>query len=172
MNLKDFLSRYATEAPALEIDAKPAYASYALLGIDDEVDVCELCGKRDLKATMVLSALDADGDEVAVVRYGRDCGARALGWRVSADRAEKIARGTARFTYDQLYDLLDPALGGVARPGSDAVSAGPNRATGTVDGVRIEVEVARPKRAQALLVQGWTRAFALGKDLVLWRRAP
>lgn len=161
MNLNDFLSRYA---PAPAADAEPAYASFALLGIDDEVDVCELCGKRDLKATMVLSALDADGDEVAVVRYGRDCGARALGWKVSADRAEKIARGTARFTYDQLYDTLSAAL---------AVGVGPNRATGTVDGVPIEVEVARPKRAQTLLAEGWTRAFAFGKNsVVLWRRAP
>lgn len=161
MAFSDFLRVSAPEA---------SYAGYALLGIDDEVTVCELCGKQDLKATMVLAALDADGDEVAVVRYGRDCGARALGWKVSADRAEKLARGTARFTYDQLYDLLDPALGGVARPGSDAVAAGPNRATGTVDGVQIEVEVARPKRAQTLLAQGWTRAFALGKNnIVLWR---
>lgn len=155
MGFSDFLSRVSSP--------EVSYAGYALLGIDDEVTVCELCGKQDLKATMVLAALDADGDEVAVVRYGRDCGARALGWKVSADRAEKLARGTARFTYDQIYHLLSAAL---------AVGVGPNRATGTVDGVRIEVEVARSKRAQALLVQGWTRAFALGKDLVLWRRAP
>jgi hypothetical protein len=31
-----------------------------------------------------------------VVNYGRDCGARALGWKVSADRAEKLVKGTAR----------------------------------------------------------------------------
>ena len=167
MGFSDFLPRPSSE-PEL------AASSYQLLGMDDEVDVCELCGKRDLKATMVLSALDADGDEVAVVRYGRDCGARALGWKVSADRAEKIARGTARFTYDQLYDLLDPAMGRTARPGSDAVASGPNRATGTVDGVQIEVEVARPKRAQTLLAEGWTRAFAFGlkNSAVLWRLAP
>ena len=166
MAFSDFLLRASGPTQA-------AYDAFALLGIDDEVDVCELCGKRDLKATMVLSALDADGDEVAVVRYGRDCGARALGWKVSADRAEKLARGTARFTYDQLYDLLDPAMGRAARSGSDAVAAGPNRATGTVDGVRIEVEVARPRRAQTLLTQGWARAFTLGKDsIVLWQLAP
>jgi len=68
---------------------------YALLGLDDEVTACELCGKADLKCTMALSELDADGNELGIVRFGRDCGARALGWRVSADRAEKIARGTA-----------------------------------------------------------------------------
>ena len=165
MGFSDFLPRPSSEPER--------FASYQLLGIDDEVDVCELCGKRDLKATMALSALDADGNEVAVVRYGRDCGAKALGWKVSADRAEKLARGTARFTYDQLYDLLDPALGNTPRAGSDAAPAGPNRAVGTVDGVRVEVEVARPKRSAALLAEGWTRAFALGSDtVVLWRLAP
>lgn len=69
---------------------------FRLLGIDDEVTDCECCGKADLKCTMALAELDADGNEAGVVHYGRDCGARALRWSVSADRAEKAARGTLK----------------------------------------------------------------------------
>lgn len=69
---------------------------FRLEGITDEVDVCELCGKKDLKCTMLLVELDADGNELGEVYYGRDCGAAALGWNVSADRAEKLVKGTAR----------------------------------------------------------------------------
>lgn len=68
-----------------------ATPAYRLLGISDDVTVCECCGKADLKCTMALAS-----DDGALVRFGRDCGARALGWSVSADRAEKLVRGTAK----------------------------------------------------------------------------
>ncbi len=83
---------------------------FVYLGISDEVTVCELCGKADLKCTMELSQCDADGNEIAVVRYGRDCGARALGWKVSADRAEKLARGTARMTGERYHAISETNL--------------------------------------------------------------
>lgn len=51
---------------------------YRLLGVDDEVTTCEHCGKADLKRTVVLSRIDADGNEEAVVRFGCDCAARAM----------------------------------------------------------------------------------------------
>ena len=69
-------------------------ARFRLLGICDDVTACDCCGKSDLKCTMALEELDADGNAVGEVYYGRDCGARALGWSVSADRAEKAARGS------------------------------------------------------------------------------
>lgn len=51
---------------------------YTLLGIDDEVTTCELCGRVDLRCTVVLSQRDADHQEVAQVRFGRDCASKAM----------------------------------------------------------------------------------------------
>ncbi len=66
--------------------------------MDDEVTTCEHCGKRNLKCTVVMSALDADGNEVSEVRFGRDCAANAMGKRWRSGRAGKMeqeARATA-----------------------------------------------------------------------------
>ncbi len=73
---------------------------FSLLGIDDEVTTCECCGRSNLKCTVVLAVLDADGNAEGEVRYGRDCGARALGrgsvdsrkQRRAAEDVEKEAR--------------------------------------------------------------------------------
>lgn len=126
---------------------------FVLLGIDDEQQTCELCGKQDLKCTMALAELDADGSELGVVRYGRDCGARALGWRVSATRAESVADGSAKFTYNQCYDVESGRI-------SD------------IDGVRIEVKCtfylgAKFKRRTENLTDGWNR----GPAPYIWRIA-
>lgn len=51
-----------------------------LLAITDETSVCECCGKTNLKRVAVLQL--ADG---SVVRYGRDCAAKALGKKVGKD---------------------------------------------------------------------------------------
>lgn len=66
-----------------------------LLGIRDDVTVCDCCGKSRLKCTVALET--AEG---ATVYYGRDCAARALGRRCSADKMEYAARGAewARLT--------------------------------------------------------------------------
>ena len=130
---------------------------YALLGIDDEVTTCDCCGKSELKCTMALSELDADGCEVAVVHFGRDCGARALGWKVAAERAEKIARGGAvRFDYDTLVRAETAARN----------YSGPT--TIELDGVRMEVDrIFGAKRRARLLTEGWRKGPA---DYV-WRLA-
>jgi len=75
--------------------AKPT--RYTMLGVDDEVTTCEHCGKSNLKCTVVLGALDADGNAVGDVRFGRDCAAAALGRRkgtakAKADYIEQEAR--------------------------------------------------------------------------------
>lgn len=67
-------------------------ASYELLGIDDEVTTCECCGKTNLKCTAVLAILDADSTARGEVRFGRDCAARALRVKMSADKLEGKAR--------------------------------------------------------------------------------
>ena len=67
---------------------------YVLLGVDDEVQVCDDCGKADLKCTVVLGVLDADGNVEREVRFGRDCAAKALRKpsTVKAAKMESLAR--------------------------------------------------------------------------------
>ncbi len=129
---------------------------FRLLGLDESVNVCDLCGKADLKCTMVLAELDADGSDVGEVYYGRDCGARALGWSVSADRAEKLVRGTARIAEADLQAIWH-------RETSKAWGEKPlpRFPEGAVDGVRILV---------------WNRFYNPWdrwppKDLALWNKA-
>jgi hypothetical protein len=58
---------------------------YEYKGITDEETSCSCCGRVELKATIVLAVLDADGNATGeVTHFGRTCGARALGWNVKA----------------------------------------------------------------------------------------
>lgn len=64
--------------------------AYRILGVNDEVTVCECCGKSNLKCTVVLT--NGDGE----VHFGRDCAARAMapkfGRPKTAEAIEKEAR--------------------------------------------------------------------------------
>jgi hypothetical protein len=60
--------------------------AYRVLGTTDEVTECELCGRQELKGTIVLAVLDADGNDEEVVYYGASCGAKAAGWTTPAVR--------------------------------------------------------------------------------------
>lgn len=54
---------------------------FRVLGTTDDVTTCELCGREDLRGTVVLETIDADGNGTGdLVHYGSDCGARAAGW--------------------------------------------------------------------------------------------
>lgn len=67
----------ATTAPA-------ARRTFKVLGTTDDVTQCELCGKAELKGTVVLEFIDADGNGTGeVVYYGASCGARAAGWKTT-----------------------------------------------------------------------------------------
>ena len=50
-------------------------------GITDECVECQRCGRRELKSTVVLAVLDADGNDEAVTYYGSSCARTALGVR-------------------------------------------------------------------------------------------
>lgn len=76
--------------------------AYRLLGIDDSVTTCECCGRSNLKCTVVLEDLET----LAIVRYGRDCGAKALGRRKSAGAADKIEREARSLTIDTIEKEL------------------------------------------------------------------
>ncbi|MFE7397983.1 hypothetical protein [Streptomyces sp. NPDC057557] len=61
--------------------------AYRVKGTTDDVTTCELCGKQELKGTVVLEALDADGNEEAVCYFGVSCAAKAAGWTQREVRA-------------------------------------------------------------------------------------
>jgi hypothetical protein len=57
---------------------------FQILGFNDEVTTCDLCGKQELKGTYALQEYDATGGPVGpVVRFGSTCGRKAAGWTVS-----------------------------------------------------------------------------------------
>lgn len=58
--------------------------AWKILGINDEVTVCECCARRNLKKTVILS----NGDEER--RYGTACAAKALGRKEAHVKAEAI----------------------------------------------------------------------------------
>jgi len=67
---------------------------FKIIGISDET-VCECCGKENLKLTVVLARLDADGNEMEFVKFGRDCAAKATRQRKTAQAIENQARNAA-----------------------------------------------------------------------------
>lgn len=56
-----------------------APARFRYLGVTDECVECQQCGKSDLRSTVVLAVLDADGNTTGTTYYGSHCAARALG---------------------------------------------------------------------------------------------
>src|SRR5919201_1781619 len=60
-----------------------------VLGVVDDVDQCDCCGKQGLKRTVAL-----EWDDGSTTYYGTDCAARAL--RTKASRVESAARQGAR----------------------------------------------------------------------------
>jgi hypothetical protein len=70
-----------------------AVPCFRVLGTSDDYTECQLCGRSDLKSTIALAPLDADGNVCGeTVYYGSDCGARAAGWTESTiTRAARVA---------------------------------------------------------------------------------
>ena len=68
-------------------------ATYRYVGITDECVQCEKCGKAELKSTVVLSILDADGNHTDYVYYGSTCAARALKIKGGGRAVLAAARG-------------------------------------------------------------------------------
>lgn len=57
--------------------------AYRVLGTTNDVTECELCGRVELRGTVVMMPLDADGnDEGDPGYFGSACAARAAGWTV------------------------------------------------------------------------------------------
>jgi len=71
-------------------------ATYRVLGTTDEITECEHCGRVDLKGTIVLGIVDADGNVDERVYFGAVCGARAAGRPVKELRKEAASADYAR----------------------------------------------------------------------------
>jgi hypothetical protein len=81
--------------------------AYKVLGTTDDVTECEHCGRTELKGTIRLGALDADGNVEDVTYFGAVCGARAAGWttkdiRKAATAADRAAQEAARVERERL----------------------------------------------------------------------
>lgn len=72
--------------------------AYRVAGTTDEVTNCELCGRDELKGTVVLEPLDADGNGEGVYCYfGSSCAAKAAGWtQREVTRRVKVAKEEER----------------------------------------------------------------------------
>jgi len=78
---------------------------FRVRGTTDDVTTCDCCGRQNLKATVVMEVLDADGNGTGQMYYlGRDCAAKASGWtqrevmrraREADDEAERQRRWEA-----------------------------------------------------------------------------
>lgn len=80
----------------------PAMMAYRVRGTTDDVTTCDNCGREELKSTVVMEVLDADGNTEDVIYAGCDCAAKlakrtqkeikADARRADKERAEKIER--------------------------------------------------------------------------------
>lgn len=89
-------------------DTAPVKA-YRVKGTTDDVTECELCGRVELKGTVVMEALDADGNVDDMTYFGTQCAAKAAGWTQTevkrrartADREAREAEMEARREADR-----------------------------------------------------------------------
>lgn len=79
---------------------------YRVLGTTDEVTTCEICGRDELKGTIVLGVLDADGNVEAEMYAGSSCGAKAVGrkGRNAAAKLRDEADAATRKILDEAND--------------------------------------------------------------------
>lgn len=82
---------------------------FRVLGTTDDVTTCDQCGRDDLKGTVVLAALDGEGNDDGETYMGSDCAARATGWtqkriRDEVKAAEKAKREAERAAREAACD--------------------------------------------------------------------
>lgn len=78
-----------------------------LLGITNDFDTCECCGRTGLKKVMVI------GDESGQMNYGVNCGAKKLGLS-GLSRTRSISRAQAAVNYRGLKEYVDRRAGQIA----------------------------------------------------------
>ena len=84
--------------------------AFRYIGVTDECVECQKCGKAQLRSTVVLAILDADGNTEDVTYYGSSCAARAL-----AERGTPVKGGgravlqSARWAQERLRNEAEDA---------------------------------------------------------------
>lgn len=101
----------------MEMDTATARRAFRYLGITDESDSCDCCGKTGLKRVVGLEHIDSG----EVVRYGTSCAARALGTRY-ADRELKAAAKAANVTLARIAYFVERAEALEATPAGDSTA--------------------------------------------------
>lgn len=82
-----------------------APARWRYLGTTDESVTCEKCGKDELRSTVMIVPLDAEGnDDGDVTYYGSTCAARALGVKGGGRAVAKAAEGARLQTLMNAHD--------------------------------------------------------------------
>jgi len=95
-----------------------AAPQFRYIGVTDDCVTCQNCGKDELRSTVVLAILDADGNAEEVTYYGSTCAARALAVRGGGRKVLDAARAAqtrtaeqARFAREQLAFYGLPVTG-------------------------------------------------------------
>lgn len=73
--------------------------AYAVRGTTDDVTTCQICGKPELKGTVILAILDADGNAEDVTYAGTTCAAKAARGRGANVTAGQIGKAAADADY-------------------------------------------------------------------------
>lgn len=90
--------------------ATAARQIFRVKGTTNDVTTCELCGRDELKGTVVLEILDTDGTGTGdLVHYGVSCGAKAAGWtskdiRTAAKTADTERRAAQLAAFSAAHD--------------------------------------------------------------------
>jgi hypothetical protein len=108
--------------------------AYRVIGTTDESTECDLCGRVELKCTVMLVPLDADGNADGEVTYfGRSCASKAAGWTVrelnanikraavEKQTAERNARIAQREAETKAYNAWVAETYGTGAPLKDAI---------------------------------------------------
>lgn len=85
---------------------------YVVKGTTGDVTLCDLCGRNDLRKTVILATLDADGNEEERVNYGTDCASRVTGTKAAAIRRQADLadhkNAKARMWANRVIDVYGP----------------------------------------------------------------
>ena len=65
--------------------------AYRVRGTTDDVTTCQQCGKPELKGTVILDILDADGNTEDVIYAGTTCAAKMTGRRITGAKVRQQA---------------------------------------------------------------------------------
>lgn len=92
--------------------------AYRVRGTTNDVTDCEQCGRVELRGTVMMQPLDAEGnDDGDVAYFGTSCAATATGWTQrevkargkSADEINRAHQEAFRMEHDMRFDAIQEA---------------------------------------------------------------